>query len=104
MPTVIVADAPERHRYEIRVDGALAGYAVYVVKGNRWLFVHTEIADEFEGRGYASTLVREALDDIRARGITIVPLCPFVAAWIERHPDYDDLVDHALLQHIETTR
>lgn len=89
--TTKVADAPERERYEIVVDGALAGFAEYRLKPDRITFVHTEIDDAYAGKGLAGVLVRSALDDARARGLRVVPLCPYVKAWIERHPDYADL-------------
>jgi predicted GNAT family acetyltransferase len=56
------------------------------------VLVHTEVEPRAEGTGLGSQLVTEALDDIRARGLRVVPLCPFVAAYIRRHPDYADLV------------
>ena len=60
------------------------------------MFTHTEVADRFEGRGVGGALARAALDDVRDRGERAVPICPFIAEWIQRHPDYDDLVDHDL--------
>ncbi len=94
---VIVRNDEERRRYEIVVDGKVAGFAQYVTRPGRVIFVHTEIADEFEGRGLGSALARAGLDDVRARGLAVVPLCPFIAAFIDRHPEYDDLVDHEAL-------
>ena len=89
---VIVRYDPDRHRYEVLVDGALAGFAVYHVRGGRHLFVHTEVDDAFEGRGIGSALARGALDDVRRQGGRVVPVCPFIAGWIDKHPDYADLV------------
>ena len=89
--TTKVADAPERERYEIVVDGALAGFAEYRLKPDRIMFVHTEIDDAYAGKGLAVVLVRSALDDASARGLRVVPHCPYVKAWIDRHPDYADL-------------
>jgi uncharacterized protein len=91
--TTEVLHAPERHRFEVHVDGALAGFAAYVERGDAFVFTHTEIADEYEGRGLGSVLARDALDTVRAANGRVVPLCPFIAGWIERHPDYADLVD-----------
>jgi predicted GNAT family acetyltransferase len=96
-----VRDQPDLHRFEIRVDGELAGFARYQRKGGRIYFVHTEIDPEFEGKGLGSVLARDALDLVRATGEPVVPLCPFIAAFIEHHPDYDDLVDKELLARIE---
>jgi predicted GNAT family acetyltransferase len=89
-----VTDAPERSRFEIHVDGRLAGFAQYRLKGADLLvFTHTEIDDAYGGRGLGSVLVRAALDSARSRGLPVRPDCPFVRAYIARHPDdYLDLV------------
>jgi predicted GNAT family acetyltransferase len=93
-----VRDNPDRLRYEVfDDDGALAGFAQYVLRSGRIIFVHTEIDDAYEGKGLGSQLAAEALDDVRRRGHLVVPLCPFIASYIERHPEYADLVDHAAL-------
>ncbi|UYM03509.1 GNAT family N-acetyltransferase [Solicola gregarius] len=91
-PERSVADAPERSRFEIIVDGRLAGFAEYQLGDGVITFTHTEIGDEYAGQGLGSTLVRTALDDVRARGLSVRPLCPYVAAYIKRHPEYADLV------------
>ena len=93
MSDVVVTHHPEESRYEAHVDGALAGFAAYrIVRGNQ-VFTHTEVDDAFEGQGVGGALARGALDDVRARGEhDVVAMCPFIAAWIERHPDYQDLV------------
>jgi hypothetical protein len=101
MSVIDVIHAPDESRYEVRVDDELAGFAKYVVKGGRHLYVHTEIAERFEGQSLGSKLAKGALDDERAAGTVIVPICPFIAGWIERHPDYLDLVDEKLLARIE---
>ena len=54
--------------------------------------VHTEVRDEFEGQGHAATLARGALDDARSRGLRVVPSCPYIASYVEKHPEYADLV------------
>ena len=89
--TPSVADAPERNRYEITVDGTLAGFAEYRLAPDHITFVHTEIGDEFAGKGLAGVLVRRALDVVRSRELRVVARCPYVKSWIERHPDYADL-------------
>lgn len=96
-----VSDNPDRSRYEIRVDGELAGYALYARRARRVILVHTEIDGGFEGRGLGSKLATGVLDDIRSRGLMVVPLCPFMASYIERHPEYGDLVDAAALAALE---
>ena len=90
-PTVL--DVAESSRFEIRVDGSLAGFAQYRMKDPRLIvFTHTEIDDAYEGRGLGSTLIRAALDTARSRGLAVRPDCPFVRAYIGRHSDYLDLV------------
>lgn len=93
MADIEVRDVPDQHRYEARLDGAVAGRAYYRSRGARVVFTHTEVDPAVEGRGVGSALARGALDDVRARGLRAVPSCPFIAAWIARHPDYADLVE-----------
>jgi uncharacterized protein len=87
-----IADAPERERYEISFDGEAAGYTIYRLRPGLIAFVHTEIDERFQGRGLADRLIRYALEDARARGLAVLPFCPFVKAFIERHADFTDLV------------
>jgi uncharacterized protein len=87
-----VRDDPGAGRYEITVDGRVAGFAAYRRVAGRVVFTHTEIGDEYEGQGLGGRLVRAALDASRAAGVPVVPRCPFVAGYIERHPEYRDLV------------
>lgn len=87
-----VVNNPERHRYEIHVDGALAGVAAYSRRPGVVTFTHTEIDPAYEGQGLGSVLARSALEEVRGSGEQIVPLCPFIAAYIRRHPQYVDLV------------
>ena len=87
-----VADNPAERRYEARADGELAGFIRYEERPDAIDLVHTEVSDEFEGEGIGSELVRRTLDDIRARGLVLIPTCPFVKAYIERHAEYQDLV------------
>ncbi len=87
-----VVDDPGAARYQALLDGEVAGYAVYERQGNVVVFLHTEVEPDFEGRGVGSRLAAGALDDVRARGLAVVPRCPFIAAYIERHPAYGDLV------------
>jgi predicted GNAT family acetyltransferase len=87
-----VTENPGRHRYEISLDGALAGFTMFTLDGDVAIMPHTEIDPEYKGKGLATILIRAALDDARARGLTVVPRCPFVRGFIEKHPDYQDLV------------
>jgi uncharacterized protein len=94
MPTTVIDNAAQS-RYEIRVgDGGegLAGFADYELRPGRVVFTHTEVDPVFEGQGIGSALAAGALDDVRRRGLSVVPLCPFIRAYIERHPQYADLV------------
>jgi predicted GNAT family acetyltransferase len=88
-----VTDEPERSRYEIRDGDRLLGLAAYQRRGDQVVFTHTEVDDTAGHSGLGSRLVRGALDDVRSSGGTVVPMCPFVRGWIERHPEYRDLVD-----------
>jgi len=101
-PRIEVVANPDEHRFEIHVDGVKAGHSEYSRKGDLVIFTHTEIDPAFEGRGLGSTLARGALDAVRASGEPIVPLCPFIAAFIGKHPEYDDLVDHECLTYLES--
>jgi predicted GNAT family acetyltransferase len=83
----VVRDNPEQLRYEILRDGELLGEILYRTKPGAVVLVHTEVAPSAEGEGVGSRLVAGALEDIRSRGLRVVPICPFVAAYIRRHPE-----------------
>ena len=87
-----VADNPEAERYEAFVDGELAGFMTYRLRGEQISLLHTEVDDAFEGQGVGGTLVAAVLDDVRARGLGVLPFCPFVKAYLRRHPGYLILV------------
>ena len=94
MSDVQVTNNEAEKRYEARVDGRLAGSAYYDTADDLIVFTHTEVDDDYEGQGVGSTLARAALDDVRADGRRkVVPRCPFIKGWIDRHPDYKDLLD-----------
>lgn len=101
---VEVVDNADEHRFEIRVDGVRAGFADYARRGDLVIFTHTEIDDAYEGRGLGSKLARGALDAVRAAGDPIVPLCPFIAGYVEKHPEYEDLVDEECVTFLESRR
>jgi predicted GNAT family acetyltransferase/glutaredoxin len=88
----VIADSPEANRYELRLDGRLVGLAAYRRRNGRIAFTHTEVEPACEGRGLGSRLAAAALDDARRQGLAVVPLCPFIAYFIQRHREYEDLV------------
>jgi predicted GNAT family acetyltransferase len=88
MPDLEITDNPAESQWELRVDGELAVFAAYHDHGSRRTFTHTETQDGFEGKGLASQLVKTALDDATARKLEINPVCPFVRAYLGRHPEY----------------
>ncbi|MBB3049627.1 hypothetical protein FHS23_000622 [Prauserella isguenensis] len=88
-----VAQASERDRYEISVGEQSAGFTAYVDRGGQRIFYHTEIGENFGGMGLGSTLIGRALADTRDAGLRIVPVCPFVKKYLERHHEVDDVVD-----------
>ena len=90
--TIEFADHADAHRYELRDGDTVLGSIVYRLHGEVITLVHTEVDPAFGGQGHAATLARGALDDARARGLRVVPSCPYVAAYIEKHPEYADLV------------
>ena len=91
-----VADVATSTRYEITVDGELAGFAEYREVDGARVFTHTEVFDAFEGKGVGSALAAGALDHVRATGRRLVARCPFIAAYLQRHDEYADLVDAEL--------
>jgi predicted GNAT family acetyltransferase len=94
MADVQVTDNRAESRFEARLDGELAGFAAYELADDLIMFTHTEVDDAFEGHGVGSALARGALDAVRADGTRqVLPRCRFIRGWIEKHPDYQDLVD-----------
>ncbi len=92
MADPVVTDHPESGRFEITVDGELAGFANYHRVAGNLDFTHTEIDDRFEGQGLGSTLIRAGLEAARERAMGVLPHCPFVRSFIERHAQFLDLV------------
>ena len=89
--SALVVDAPERRRYDAVRDGAVLGLAAYARTEDLVVFTHTEVDPTLEGQGIGGTLVQGALDHARQLRLKVLPLCPFVQAWIVRHPEYADL-------------
>jgi predicted GNAT family acetyltransferase len=89
---VEVRDNPGERRYEAAVDGAFAGFTAYSTQPGVIAFVHTEVESGFERHGVGSILIREALEDVRRRGLAVIPICPFVNSFIAEHREFVDLV------------
>lgn len=87
-----VNDNPAEQRFEITVDGELAGYVDYRKDGSEYALPHTRVYPQFEGRGIGGRLITGALDEIASRGGTVLPYCPFVPTVIRDNPQYLDLV------------
>lgn len=87
-----VRDNAEKSRYEIEVDGELAGFSEYHLHRGVLALTHTEVLAGFEGRGLASELIGQELEDARRRGLVVQPFCPFVRNYVVKHPDLRDLV------------
>jgi hypothetical protein len=79
------------HRYELEVDGHIAA-TYYELAGGVITFVHTEVPPELGGKGIGSKLIKGALDQVRADGLKVIAECPFVKSYIDKHPDYADLL------------
>jgi predicted GNAT family acetyltransferase len=90
-----VVDNPEAGRFEVLVDGEVAGFSEYRRRKSSVVFTHTVIDPGFEGRGLGSVLALGALDAAREAGSAVLPFCPFIRGYIQRHPAYLDLVPAA---------
>jgi uncharacterized protein len=88
-----VTDNPRASRYELWLGATRAGLIEYRSKPGVVFLVHTEVDPAFAGQGLGERLVAGALEDLRSRGLKLVPLCPFVRAYLRRHPDQADLVE-----------
>ncbi|MGA7704240.1 MAG: GNAT family N-acetyltransferase [Solirubrobacteraceae bacterium] len=87
-----IADAPDRERYEVSIEGEVVGFTAYRARPGLIAFVHTEVDERHQGRGLADRLIHFALEDARGRGLAVLPFCPFVKAFIERHQEFEALV------------
>jgi predicted GNAT family acetyltransferase len=87
-----VVDRPDASRYEVLLDGESVGVCNYRITDEGVLLPHVEVRPDLNGRGVGSTLARGALDDLRRRGLAVVPYCPFIIDFIKRNPEYQDLV------------
>ncbi len=93
MNDVQVSNNETEHRYEAWIEDSIAGFAEYQLTNELIVFTHTEVEASFEGRGVGGALARFALDDVRGQGTRkVLPICPFIKAWIGKHPEYISLV------------
>ena len=94
-PPLTVRDNPDRRRFEIDLgDGSIA-IAEYTLPAGKIMFTHTEVPEAHEGKGIGTTLIRFALDAARERGLKVIPICPFFAAYMQKNADVQDLLDPA---------
>ena len=91
-PQLALTDHPDAARFEAHLGDELAGVVEYRRFHGRIALIHTRVMAGFEGRGVGAALARSALDAARAEGIGVTPICPFIAAYLERHPEDRDLV------------
>ncbi|MBF8290984.1 MAG: hypothetical protein HW391_1952 [Chloroflexi bacterium] len=94
-PALAIVDCPDLSRYEALLGNTLAGFMEYRLAGARRILVHTEVLPAYEGQGIGVALVRHVLDEARASGIRVTPKCPFILAFLARHPEYGDVVSQA---------
>lgn len=92
MTDFAIADNPDAHRFELKAGGDVAAQAEYELLPGSIKFTHTEVLPGHEGKGYGSKLAKFALDDVRQRGLNVVPACEFIAVYIGKHADYLELV------------
>ena len=93
MDTLVFTNDVAARRYRATLNGAEVAYVeIDPIGADSMLIKHTEVPTVHEGSGYGSAIVRHLLDDLRAQGKTVVPICPFTAAFMKRHPEYLDLV------------
>lgn len=98
---ICVVDVPERSRFEVLVDGEIAGFTEYRRRPGLIAFIHTLIDPRFEGQGLGSQLVRTALSEARSDRLSVLPFCPFVRSYIAGHTEYLDLVPEAMRAQFE---
>jgi predicted GNAT family acetyltransferase len=99
--SVVVTDHQEQDRYEIHVDGELAGYSEYLARPGLLAFTHTEIEEQHKHRGLGEHLIAETLSDVCRRGLVVLPFCPFMRAFIQSHREYATLVPKDQWEHFE---
>ncbi len=93
---------PDNFRFVAEDGDTIAGQALYMKRGGRHVFVHTEVDEAYGGQGVGSGIVKCALDAMAASHTPVLPLCPFFARYIREHPEYAELVDTELMERIDT--
>ncbi|MGK5529791.1 GNAT family N-acetyltransferase [Streptomyces sp. URMC 129] len=88
---ITVEDIREEHHFRATVGGQVAGRADYIRTDRLIAFVHTEVLPAHEGKGVGGALARAALEQAREEGLPVLPVCPFIAGWMDRHPEFADL-------------
>ena len=90
----VVTDNPAASRYELHVGSELAGFVEYRLRDREGVIglVHTQVEPAFQGEHLATHLARFSLDNARARGLAVLPFCPYITSWIKKHPEYVDLI------------
>lgn len=99
-----VTHAPDKHRYEISVDGEPAGFTEYADRDNQRVLYSTHVDERFTGRGLGGQLTAFALTHTREAGLRAVPVCPYVAKYVEKHRDFADVVDPVSDEALATAR
>jgi uncharacterized protein len=89
---VTIENNTEKQQYEAKQDGKVVAFAEYRPIGQSIMFTHTEVNEDLEGKGVGSQLIRHALEDTKAQGMTAIPMCPFVKIFIQRHKEFIDVV------------
>jgi predicted GNAT family acetyltransferase len=92
MTDITIADNPQARRFELKKAGVVAVQTEYELGGGAVKFIHTEVQPGYEGQGLGSKLAKFALDDVRRRGLKVVPVCEFIAGYIRKHAEYLELV------------
>lgn len=91
MQRTTLNDNTRAHRFELLEDDAVVGIVQYSISGNTMTMTHTEVPDEYKGKGYGSELARLSLNRIREQQMKVIPSCQFIAAFIRKHQEYADL-------------
>jgi len=100
-PTFTIRDNGEKHRFEVDLGDGGFGVADYRLPEGKIVFTHTEVPKKHEGKGVGSALIRFALGSARERGLKVIPICPFVAAYLKKHAEDQDLLDPAYRRILE---